>query len=414
MNLESNQRSAVEKLSKLRAGALFMKMGSGKTKVACDLVRLRLGNIDAVIWIVPASLLKSARYLSEIEKWSAGFFGLIFFFSTESVSQSDSKYLEMRKIAESRRVFCIVDESIFIKNTKALRTRRLLGDYHLFDFRIILNGTPITKSLLDLYAQISFLSPNILKMTERQFADNFLVYFFDGIDPFPWRRWSKPANVEALAEIIKPYVFDADFDNECRIRVYNREFDLDSAERRRYSDFKRKYLNGKFYVCFFSVAQAFQHAYTVSCKAKFCAAIEIVNRILDRGEKVVIFAKFVAEAQMLNRTFGGLVYMGGRKDDLSLFETEESVLVCTYGVGSMGLNLQCANNVVFYSQTFDYKEKEQATHRIFRTGQTKTVNVYNLWINTGLEDIIKYSLDRKRDLLEMFERVITAQKAQKL
>ncbi len=54
---------------------------------------------------------------------------------------------------------------------------------------------------------------------------------------------------------------------------------------------------------------------------------------------------------MLNRTFGGLVYMGGRKDDLSLFETEESVLVCTYGVGSMGLNLQCANNVVFYSQT---------------------------------------------------------------
>ena len=85
MNLESNQRSAVEKLSKLRAGALFMKMGSGKTKVACDLVRLRLGNIDAVIWIAPASLLKSARYLSEIEKWSAGFFGLIFFFSTESV-----------------------------------------------------------------------------------------------------------------------------------------------------------------------------------------------------------------------------------------------------------------------------------------------------------------------------------------
>ncbi len=213
--------------------------------------KAQAGNIDAVIWIAPASLLKSARYLSEIEKWSAGFFGLISFFSTESVSQSDSKYLEMRKIAESRRVFCIVDESIFIKNTKALRTRRLLGDYHLFDFRIILNGTPITKSLLDLYAQISFLSPNILKMTERQFADNFLVYFFDGIDPFPWRRWSKPANVEALAEIIKPYVFDADFDNECRIRVCNREFDLDSAERRRYSDFKRKYLNGKFYVCFF-------------------------------------------------------------------------------------------------------------------------------------------------------------------
>ncbi|MFR6034246.1 MAG: SNF2-related protein [Bacilli bacterium] len=114
-----------------------------------------------------------------------------------------------------------VDESILIKICRR-GTQRLLNDYHLFDFRIILNGTPITKSLLDLYAQISFLSPNILKMTERQFADNFLVYFFDGRDPFPWRRWSKPANVEALVEIIRPYIFNANLKTDCRIRVYNR------------------------------------------------------------------------------------------------------------------------------------------------------------------------------------------------
>lgn len=56
-------------------------------------------------------------------------------------------------------------------------------------------------------------------MTEKAFADNFLVYFFDGVDPFPWRRWSKPANVEALIEIIRPYIFNSSFDSKCSVRV---------------------------------------------------------------------------------------------------------------------------------------------------------------------------------------------------
>ena len=212
MSLDSDQKRAVEKLSRLKAGALFMKMGSGKTKVACDLVRRKLDCVDAVIWIAPASLAHSEKYISEVKRWSRGFFKKISFFTIEGISMSDSKYMEMRKLAETRRNFCVVDESIFIKNIRALRTKRLVADYKLFDFRLILNGTPITKSLLDLYSQISFLSPNILKMTERQFADNFLVYFFDGVDPFPWRRWSKPANVEALIEIIRPYIFNSSFD----------------------------------------------------------------------------------------------------------------------------------------------------------------------------------------------------------
>lgn len=414
MSLDLDQRKAIEKLSRLKAGALFMKMGTGKTKVACDLIRLKLQNIDVVIWIAPASLLNSQRYVGEIRAWSADFFDRIFFFSVESISKSDSKYLQMRGIAEANRNFCVIDESIFIKNMRALRTKRLLKDYNLFDFRIILNGTPVTKSLLDLYSQITFLSPNILNMTERQFADNFLIYFFDGKDQYPWRRWSKPANVEALVEIARPYIFNSDFKTECSIRVFDREFRLDADERRRYSDFKNAFLKGKLYVCFFSVAQKFQHAYSVRCKDKFCDTLAIVDEILSRGEKVVIFVKFIAEALMLRNALGGLLYMGAHKDDLSRFESEEDILICTYGVGSVGLNLQCANNLIYYSQTFDYKEKEQAKYRVYRTGQKRTVNIYNMWVDTGLEDIIKYSLSRKCDLLRDVERAISVEEARRL
>ena len=414
MNLDSEQTLAVQKLSQLKAGALFMKMGTGKTKVACDLIRLKLRYIDKVIWISPASLLKSRAYAEEIKRWSGDFFDKISFFTVEGVSKSDVKYLEMRKLAASCKNFCVVDESIFIKNIHALRTRRLVEDYHLFDFRIILNGTPVTKSLIDLYSQISFLSPNILNMTERQFADKFLIYFFDGIDAYPWRRWSKPANVEALVEIIRPYIFNADFKTKCKLRVHNMTFSLDDGEKLRYANYKDNLLKGKLFVSFFYVAFKFQRAYTVKCKEKFCATLALVDKILARGEKVVIFAKYINEAMLLHSTLGGLLYMGKRKDDLTLFEIEEDVLVCTYGVGSVGLNLQCANNLIYYSQTFDYKEKEQAKYRVYRTGQMKTVNIYNMWVDTGLEDIIKYNLSKKRALLQNVEHIISAEKARKL
>ena len=69
MNLDAKQAMALDKLSKLRAGALFMKMGTGKTKVACDLIRLKIEQLDAVIWIAPASLIRTQNYLDEVKKW---------------------------------------------------------------------------------------------------------------------------------------------------------------------------------------------------------------------------------------------------------------------------------------------------------------------------------------------------------
>ena len=139
-----------------------------------------------------------------------------------------------------------------------------------------------------------------------------------------------------------------------------------------------------------------------------------MEEILAKGEKVVIFVKYVSEALLLRAAFGGLLYTGKCKDDLSRFEKDENVLICTYGVGSVGLNLQCANNLIYYSQTFDFKEKEQAKYRVYRTGQTRCVNIYNLWVDTRLEDIIRYNLSKKHNLLKNLERVISAEEARAL
>lgn len=405
MNLNfEHQQAAFDKLSKLRACALFMKPGNGKTKVALDLAKAQQENFDVVIWIAPASLLRDKGYKSEINKWRGGLIRTIKFYSIESVSASDTKYLEMRALSESNRSFCVVDESITIKNTDAGRTGRLLNMWNLFKYRLILNGTPLTKGLIDLYSQIKFLHPKILNMTEAQFANNFLTYKKEGFKP--WKRWSRPENEEALIEIIRPYIFDAELDIPVKINEYAQTFCLSDEEQEKYTTTKRAFLNGKCEVGFLEVAQKFQHIYS-SCQEK----LDYLKKIIPTLGKVIIYVKFLDEVEDLRKLFNCVVWTGKEKGDTSRFEKDIDVLICTYGVGSMGLNWQFANNIIYFTQTFDYKDKIQSMHRIYRIGQKKDCNIYNFWVNTGLDKLIKKSLDKKENTLNNVEHIISAEKA---
>lgn len=413
MNLNfEHQRAAVEKLSKLRAGALFMKMGTGKTKVALDLIKAQQAKFDIVIWIAPAALIREKSYKDEIKKWSGGLERSIYYFSVEGISASDFKCLEMRNLAASSRSFCVVDESITIKNTDAGRTKRLLAMWDLFAFRLILNGTPLTNGLIDLYSQIRFLHPKILNMTEAQFANKFLMYKNAGYKP--WKRWSRPENEEALIEIIRPYIFDAELEIPARLNEFQNNFTLTEKEAADYTAKKEEFLEGKFEVGFLAVAQKFQHIYT-NCKEKREYLAALLAEIKARGEKAIIYVKFADEVDMLlDQCPEAVVFTGERKDNLAEFEKQKDILLCTYGVGSMGLNLQCANNIIYYTQTFDYKDKVQSMYRIYRTGQTKNCNIYNFYVNTGLDELIKENLARKENVLENVEKIISKEEAMKL
>ena len=67
---------------------------------------------------------------------------------------------------------------------------------------------------------------------------------------------------------------------------------------------------------------------------------------------------------------------------------------------------KATNGDVFFSQTFDYKDKIQALHRVYRTGQTRNVEIFDFYTNTGLENIIRSSLDKKQNTLDNIKRII--------
>ncbi|MFW6221984.1 MAG: SNF2-related protein [Bacteroidota bacterium] len=364
-----------------------MKMGTGKTKTAFDLAKSRKGYFDIILWIAPASLINDESYIAEINKWRGDI--SVVYFTIEGVSQSDNKYLEMRSISQENRVFCIVDESITIKNTDAGRTKRLLDCRDLFDFRLILNGTPISKGLIDLYSQIEFISPKILNMTETQFAHSFLQFKKDGHKP--WKRWSKPENEQALIEIIRPYIFDADLDIPVKLNRHDILLRLSNAEKSEYEDFKKEFLS-KQILDFLAVTQKFQSIYTCS-KSKIEWLCSLPNK------KHIIFVKFLHEIDAVkNHYTDSFEYSGRQKCRIDDFKNSRArFLIMTYGTGSMGLNLQFCNNIVFFSQTFDWKDKEHGLHRCYRNGQSRDVNVYDLWLDTGLENLFRKSLEKKTD-----------------
>ena len=97
----NNQEKAFEKLSKLKVGAIFSETGTGKTKVALDLMASKAHKVDYLLWICPFSIKHEIE--SEKEKWHPE---LIFdVVGVESIGQSDRIYLQTMKKMENKLIY---------------------------------------------------------------------------------------------------------------------------------------------------------------------------------------------------------------------------------------------------------------------------------------------------------------------
>lgn len=398
MKLCVNRQRAFDLLGTCRTGALFMKMGAKKIETALEYVKSQQYKVEYIVWIAPAAFLSTSFYKKEIKKWSRGLERKIYFFSIEAISSSDMQYLDLHNLIDKFRTFCVVDESITIKNTEAGRTQRLLRIAKKFKFRMILSSKPLTQGLIDLYSQISFMNPNILNMTESQFASNFLSVSFDNDNTR--RMWSKPENEVKLIELMRPYIYECDLDFDCSIKYHDLELELTQKEKDCYQQEKEEFINENERIAFMSVVQRFQHIYTIS-KNKSLALLELIDMIRKRSEKAIIYVKFIdeivflKECKMLNFKFVELTGDVNKNKVIKTFAEEADIMFSTYGAGGYGLSLPFCNNIIFYSQTFDYKDKAYCLDCVYKKGVTKELNVYNFWMDTGLEKLIRNSLNKK-------------------
>lgn len=374
--LSVEQRHAISKLEKLRVGALFMEPGTGKTRTAIELINSSAA--DFVLWIVPFQT--KQNLLDELKKWQ---FELPFRIEgVESLSNSDRLYLELLdELNNHKQPFMVVDESLKIKNKDATRTKRVLELGKHAYYRLILNGTPISKNIMDIWAQMEFLSHKILNMSFNQFKDNFIEYVTFKTKKGKREQIKKYANIDYLYSLIQPYVFDAKLN--LGINTHDIEVQYHIANNDEYLIAKQKFMNAlsnNSDVEFLAFAQMMQQSYSTD-NEKVKITKQLINELDD---KTIIFCKFIKTKELLSSMF-------------------PNCLILTYGKGSLGLNLQKYKNIVFFDKTWDYAQLEQAKRRVYRIGQSEDVHYYHLTGDVGLENMMNKSIKNKVNLLDMFK-----------
>lgn len=146
--------------------------------------------------------------------------------------------------------------------------------------------------------------------------------------------------------------------------------------------------------------------YYVSSKIKQVLEILMTNR--DR--KTIIFSQFPSLFKVLGDTlstkgFKILTYDGSMDIKARNFalnslknDPDMNVLLCSLKCGSVGLNLTCASQVILFDPWWNPQIQEQAIDRVYRIGQTKPVDIYELTVKNTVEDNILKLQKTKRQL----------------
>ncbi|MEI7675745.1 MAG: DEAD/DEAH box helicase [Bacteroidales bacterium] len=393
MSLLADQTNAKAHLHDWRVGALFMDAGTGKSRVAVEIANET--PCDLVAWVGPLQTIRPKDGLpsvvDEINKWG-GFRSEVIYTGVESLQNSDRIYLHLRnRIEQAQNPMIIVDESLKIKNAQAKRTKRMMDIANLSTYKLILNGTPITRNLMDLKPQMDFLSPKILNMSDAEFKNTFCSYtkitkFFGGRKGYTKEFITGYENIDYLYSLIRHYVYECDLTLSVK-QLYNTiNYTLSEENLAEYTRLKEKYLDDETLMwknnnIFLEMTQKMQHIY--SCEPAKFEALETLLKEIPQ-EQTIIYCKYVDSRLECEKRF-------------------PKATVLSYQKESLGLNLQHLCYTVYFDKIWDYALRHQSSRRTYRTGQEYDCRYWDLTGNVGLERLIDANIGKKTGMIEYFK-----------
>lgn len=397
MQLTTSQQEAFKKFSSLKVGALFMKQGTGKTRVAIELIKST--DCDFVLFLCPFSTKDNLK--AEIDKW--GLERPFEIVGYETISSSDKTFLRLLNLKEQyKNIFIVADESVFIKNSDSKRFERILELRDISEYRLILNGTPITKDEWDIYNQMEFLSPLIIKMSRLEFLQTFFKkvrYKRKGENPREFYTLSE-VNIDYLHKLIEPFIFEADlvFDK----KVSSHEVMVSSSDEtdELYEGRKQSLLNS------LAIGECKVEQFTNLAVACFDDKERHKAIAKQLKGQIIVFCSLLSEVKHISEEIDCYVVTGvtapqKRLEIIKQFKEDNKPLLMTYGTGAFGLNLQFCHRIAFVSLTFDYAKIDQAMSRIKRIGQENDIEYTYFTSNLGIYNMIKDNIIKKQTLKEL-------------
>lgn len=319
------------------------------------------------------------------------------------------EYLKTRQFSR-----IILDEGHQLRNM----TQRFQGIMDLkAERKVILTGTPVVNKKEDLFALCCFLGIYTYKqksssyektkqknmflrdVCKKQFIDNLILRRTLADNPEIQLPSKNEERIFITMEKEEMFRYN-------QLLNLSRKNALDWMTTGHFSEMLTLLLRLRQASCDLRLVGDLPHGMKMGSKMK--ETIYRIQMMHRRKEKVVVFTNFKDVAHLLHshlrhENIRSLIFTGDlstneREKTLSDFkESAVDVLIMTTGAGAVGLNLTEANNVIIYDFHWSLATDLQAIGRVYRIGQTKTVNVIRM-VNKGTIDerILKLQSKKKQ------------------
>ncbi|PHB06780.1 helicase SNF2 [Bacillus wiedmannii] len=300
----------------------------------------------------------------------------------------------------------MLDESSKIKNDKSKQTKFILKLNA--ENVILLSGTPTGGKYEELWSQLHLLG---WKITQKLFLKQFVVQEWD--DRNSKYKITGYKNVERLKAKLKQYgavfmkteeVFDLPETTDVKVKIPGTKL---------YKEFKKHHIVEIGEELLLGDTPAAKKLYLRQLAGSYNEnKLQYVKDLVEStNDRIIIFYNFKKEYEALVSLIEKPIStVNGDLKDLTAYEKfENSITLIQYQAGAMGLNLQKANKIVYFTLTDKSELFEQGKKRTHRIGQERPCFYYYLLTDGSIEwrmlDVLKERKDYTDALFEKEEDV---------
>jgi SNF2 family DNA or RNA helicase len=313
--------------------------------------------------------------------------------------------------------YVILDESQAIKNPSSTTSQavRQLRSKH----RLILTGTPVENSTMDLWSQMSFINPGLLG-TQAFFRKEFLK---------PIEKNQDEGRTKRLHALIKPFILrrhKAQVAKELPEKTEQLSYcQMTEEQARAYEETKSFYRNkilrnldehGPASTQFLllqgltRLRQIANHPRLADDtyaheSGKLREVLRMIRNVVAEGHKVLIFSQFVQHLALVRAALDErqlpYAYLDGatrdRPSEVARFQGDEAlkIFLISLKAGGVGLNLTAADYVFILDPWWNPAVEAQAVDRAHRIGQQRPVFTYKFITQGTVEEKI-LALQRRK------------------
>lgn len=343
---------------------------------------------------------------------------------TKSGFKAASDFLK----AHDGKSIMLIDESQSIKTLSAQRTKAALQLGSMATYRRILSGTPISKHVGDLFSQFKFLDERILGHKYfTSFRSHFLI-----MGGWEGKQIVGQKNIEELYSLISRHSFRLTKSEALDLppKIYvRRPYQMSEVTAQHYNSLKNNFLtmidNGEIVdvqnaitalLRLQQILSGFLPREDGSFDTFSNERIEHMMEIIEQSEgQAIIWARFTQDLlrikEALDKEHGkdsAVLYYGDnaktRDESVALFSNKQArFFVANTAAGSAGLNLQKSGcqTVIYYSNNYNYVQREQSEGRNHRMGTQGAVTYFDLCAEKSIDSKILKNLQSKKNIADL-------------